>query len=203
MYELYYLPDACSLATHTVLHELGQPVRLIDRNVATGFTALNPVGAVPVLVDGDLVLREGVAILIHLLETHDSPMLPSAGPGRRQAIESMLFANATMHPAYGRLFFIAEHIRDEAARAEAFQAAVEAIDALWRVVDRQVGDKAYLDGDDLSVADVLLTVYSRWGAHFPVRITLGANSERMIANVLARPSFQRALAAERAQGAAA
>lgn len=203
MYRLYYLPGACSLAVHAVMQELNVPVDIVPRDEAPEFRDLNPVGAVPVLVDGDLVLREGAAILLHLLDKHDSPMLPRTGSRRSHAIESLMFANATMHPAYGRLFFINQRLVDETVRASAFESAARAIDELWAVVDERLGRSAYMDGEHVSAADFLLTVYARWGARFPVHITLGANTERMVEAVTARPSFQRALEAEARRQAAA
>ena len=107
-----------------------------------------------------------------------------------------MFANATMHPKYSLLFFIDQNINDEKAKQSAFRAAEQAINALWQVVEKQLSDQEFLGGDEPSAADVLLAVYSRWGKSFPVNITLGANSEKMVETVLLRPSFQRALAAE-------
>lgn len=201
MYTLYYLPGACSLATQVVLHELDQPVELVDIQQLSNFTDINPVGTVPVLIDGDSALREGAAILLHLLNKHQSPMMPNSGASREQAIENILFANATMHPAYGRLFFIAQHISDESVRQAAFTAAAEAINTLWQVVEQQLAGQAFLGGDRASAADIMLAVYSRWGVNFPVSIVLGRNTLQMLAAVQAMPSFQRSLAGEQAQSA--
>ncbi len=196
MYTLYYLPSACSLATQVVLHELGQEVEIIDKRKVDHFTEINPVGSVPVLFDDSRSLREGAAILLYLLNKHQNTMLPTTGTAREQAIQDIMFANATMHPKYSLLFFIDQNINDEKAKQSAFRAAEQAINALWQVVEKQLSDQEFLGGDEPSAADVLLAVYSRWGKSFPVNITLGANSEKMVETVLLRPSFQRALAAE-------
>lgn len=105
MYTLYFIPGACSLATQAILNELDQESTLVHKLEADHFETLNPVGTVPVLVDGDKVLNEGVAIILHLLNKHKNRLIPERGDARHQAIEHMMFANATMHPAYGRLFF--------------------------------------------------------------------------------------------------
>ena len=196
MYTLYYLPDACSLATQVVLHELGEDVDIINIQQLSDFTAINPVGSVPVLIDGDSTLREGAAILLHLLNKHQSHMLPNSGASREQAIQDILFANATTHPAYSRLFFIAQNINNDNARQVAFTAAAEAINKLWLVVEQQLAGQVFLGGDRPSAADIMLAVYSRWGASFPVTIAQGSNTARMLAAVQALPSFLRAIAAE-------
>ena len=199
MYTLYYLPGACSLATHAVLRELDQPVELVDVQQLSNFTDINPVGSVPVLIDGDSTLREGAAILLHLLNKHNNHMLPTSGASREQAIEDILFANATMHPAYSRLYFIAQHITDVGAKKAAFAAAANAINTLWQVVEQQLAGRDFLGGERVSAADIMLAVYFRWGANHPVTITQGSNTSRMLDAVMAMPSFQRSVAAEQTQ----
>ncbi len=201
MYTLYYLPGACSLATQVVIHELDQQVEIIDKQTVNDFTAINPVGTVPVLVDSGSIRREGAAIMLYLLNKHQNTMLPSSGPAREKAIENIMFANATMHPAYGRLFFISQYITDEGSKKEAFEAAAQAISSLWRVVEKQLEGQKFLGGEQPSAADIMLTVYSRWGAGFPVEIPLGPNTRKMTELVQSMPSFQRALTAEQQQSA--
>lgn len=199
MYQLYYLPGACSQAIHVLLLELGQEVELINKNTHSDFAALNPLGAVPVLVDGDKVLREGAALVLYLLDKHPNSLLAASGVAREQGIENLMLANATVHPAYSRLFFLRAHILDEAALAVGYQAAVQSIERLWRMIDGRLARQLYLGGAQPSPADFLLAVYASWGEYFPVHITLGSNVERMIAAVRARPAFVQAVAAEQAQ----
>lgn len=56
--KLYYFPGACSLADHIVLEWIGAPCETIRMNrdsiKSQQYLALNPNGAVPLLVDGDL-----------------------------------------------------------------------------------------------------------------------------------------------------
>jgi len=196
MYTLYYMPSACSLATHVVLRELGQDVNLIDREQASNFSDINPVGSVPVLTDGDNTLTEGVAILMHLFDKHKSSMLPEESAARQKAIRDILFANATMHPAYGKLFFIGQRISDESAKTEAYTAAAEAINNLWNVVEGRLNDGTFLGGDTPSAADIMLTVYSRWGAYHPVDITFGPKTTKLLAAVQDMPNFKKSVEAE-------
>jgi glutathione S-transferase len=206
MYTLYYSPDACSLATQVILHELDQSVEIKNVQQVENFNAINPVGAVPVLVDSNSVLTEGAAIVLHLLNKHENTLLAATGNEYQQGVENIMFANATMHPAYSRLFFIAQHISDEKAKQSAFVTAAQSIAYLWQVVEQKLAAQennasflggCFLGGELPSAADIMLTVYSRWGASFPVEIPLGPRVQKMIEGVLARPNFQRALAAEK------
>ena len=196
MYQLYYLPGACSQAIHVLLLELGQQVELINKNTVSDFAALNPLGTVPVLVDGDKVLHEGAAMVLYLLGKHPNSMLATSGVAREQAIENLMLANASLHPAYAKLFFLRAHILDETALAAGYQAAVQGIEQLWQVVDGRLAQQLYLGGEQPSPADLLFAVYAGWGGYFPLAIKLGSNVERMIAAVRARAAFQQALIAE-------
>ena len=202
MYTLYYLPDACSLATQAVLLELGQDVEIINKQSIKDYESINPVGDVPVLVENGVTRKEGAAILLHLLNKHPNKMMPTEGLEKERAVQTILFANATMHPAYGRLFFIANNIHDELAKQTAYEAATSAINHLWNVVEQQLKDQEFLGGAHPSAADIMLTVYSRWGGSFPVDIQMGPNTQKMVEAVLALPTFQQALANEQQQSAA-
>lgn len=127
----------------------------------------------------------------HLLNTHPSALLnPNA---KHTALEHIMFANATMHPAYGRLFFLSQQPEQHATL---MQSAANAITKLWAVVETKLVDQPYLGGHSVSAGDIMLAVYARWGQMFDVDIEIGPNCQRMIAAVQARDSFQAAIAAE-------
>lgn len=203
MYTLYFLPGACSLATQAILNELNQPLELIHKQDADNYDALNPAGTVPVLIDQNRVLNEGAAILLYLLDKHENHLIAKDGEKRQEAIENMLFANASMHPAYSRLFFIERNITNTEGKQQALAAAANSISNLWAVVEKKLQGKRYLGGETVSPADFMLSVYSRWGQSFPVNIAIGANTRRMIDSVIARDSFQKALQREGEYTAAA
>jgi glutathione S-transferase len=76
MLNLYYAPSTASMAPHIVLEELSVPYQrtLVDRanhaHKQPDYLRLNPNGRFPVLVDGDLVVYEAAAIVLHLCDTH-------------------------------------------------------------------------------------------------------------------------------------
>ena len=201
MYQLYYLPGACSLATQVILRELGQEVELINIQHIDNFRKINPVGTVPVLIDGTNTMFEGAAILLHILNKHENCMLPEKGVARQEAIQDIMFANSTMHPAYGKLFFIGQNISDEDVKTKAFNAAVKNINQLWQVVENKLNDKIFLGGNTPSAADIMLTVYSRWGAHHPVDIVFGEKTTKLLNAVQEMPNFKKADEAEHAVSA--
>jgi len=198
MYTLYYSQGACSVATQVVLHELQQEVNIIDVQQMDNFKKTNPVGAVPTLIDGEQTLTEGAAIMLHILSKHKNSLFPKEEGPRQKAIEDIMFANATMHPAYGRLFFLSQNVSDEQLKQEVLDSAAQSINQLWEVVENQLTNKNFLGGDSPSAADIMLAVYSRWGAHFPVEIAFGEKTTQMLDAVQAMSSFKKADEAEQA-----
>ena len=203
MYTLYGMTGSCSMAVHIVLNELGKEVNVIDVRVPDGqprpadFLKINPRGNVPVLIDGGIVMREGGAIISYLLDKYESPMLPKSGAARAKALEWLMFANATMHPAYGRIFFAMAHLKDEKAKEEFITVSIKAINKLWADVEGELAKTPYICGQECTAADILLSVIANWGqATFAKQLTFGPNVTRMLKAVSSRPAFQKALAAE-------
>ncbi|MDR7119561.1 glutathione S-transferase N-terminal domain-containing protein [Rheinheimera soli] len=196
MYTLYFSPGACSLAIQVVLRELGQPFELVNKASVAVYQRINPVGAVPALAVEGKVLTEGAAIILYLLEKHANDLLPASTEARQKAIEHLMFANATLHPAYSKLFFLSSELAEGEIKELAMATAANHICKLWQLVETKLQTQPYLGGQQYSVADILLAVYANWGAFFSVAISIGPLSQVMIAKVQALPSYQAALVAE-------
>lgn len=209
MYQLYYSPGACSMAVHVILNELNVPYTAHKVSISNGdnrkpeFLKLNPRGQVPVLVDGDQVIREGAAMILDLLEKHNSPLLPRSGKERAVALEWLMFANATLHPAYSKAFFIMKNVTDKGQQEQLFKVALQQINSLWAELDARLAKSKYICGDKLTSADILCTVFANWGSSFPAQPTLGANVKRLIKEISTMPSYQKALKAEEVEYKAA
>ncbi|WP_445376610.1 maleylacetoacetate isomerase [Niveispirillum fermenti] len=78
------------------------PVHLLKdggQQKAPAYRALNPIGLVPTLVDGDTVIPQSLAILEYLEETHPTPALLPAGPVARARARAMALTVACdIHP---------------------------------------------------------------------------------------------------------
>jgi Glutathione S-transferase, N-terminal domain len=60
MIELYHCIDARSFRALWVLEEMGLPYRL--RVLAPSYVELNPLGTIPLMIDGDVRMTESAAI---------------------------------------------------------------------------------------------------------------------------------------------
>src|SRR3954466_13732272 len=83
------------------LEEVGQPyqVRLVSFSAMKepAHLALHPFGQIPTYEDGDLILFESGAIVLHIAERH-AGLLPKDANARAGAIAWMFDAHSTMEP---------------------------------------------------------------------------------------------------------
>jgi glutathione S-transferase len=205
-YKLYYAPGACSLAVHALLNELKLPytTQKIDTKAprTPEFLKINPRGAVPVLEIDGKILREGAAIIITLLETNKSPLLPSEGFERAKALEWLSFANSTLHPAYGRGFGLGYLPVDDKTKDTILNTKiVPQIQKYWDEVETQVKKEGgYLAGKQPTAADFLVTVIANWTPMlFGDKIKFGPGTQNLLRSISARPSYQKALSDEGVQ----
>lgn len=202
-YKLYYKPGACSMAVHVILNELNVPFEAVKQDdlKAPDFVKLNPRGQIPLLlVDGEPV-KEGAAIIAYLLDTHANNLMPKSGIERAKALEWLMWCNASLHPACSKIFGLKKPSADvlDAKAKEQLQALfLEQVQSLWDEADARLAQTKYLAGDQVTAADILMAVIANWGVGTP-----GANVKRVLKDVVARPSYQKALAAEQIQYKAA
>lgn len=86
--KLFYKPGACSLASHIALRESGldftlQSVDLAQKRLENGedYLLINPKGQVPaLLLDDDILLTEGVAIMQYIADRAGSSFAGAGGP---------------------------------------------------------------------------------------------------------------------------
>lgn len=88
--QLHYYPSTAAMVPHIVLEEIGVSYErvLVDRAAGAHkrpeHLRLNPNGLLPVLVDGELVLYETAAIVLHLCDSHPAARLaPEVGSRAR------------------------------------------------------------------------------------------------------------------------
>jgi glutathione S-transferase len=101
--QLYGSPKTRTPMIQWYLEELGISYDYISLNIMADehhkpeFLAINPMGKVPAMVDGDLKLWESGAILLYLAEKYQQ--MPNSLGERAKIEQWVIFANATLSPA--------------------------------------------------------------------------------------------------------
>lgn len=112
------------------------------------FLALNPIGKIPVLVDGPLVLPESDVILSYLEDRLPKPsLLPGDAVQRANARLLVRLIDTYCAPSFGPFF------QNDAA---AIKVALERIDISLGYIDHFRRDGAFASGDAFSIADCAL-----------------------------------------------
>jgi glutathione S-transferase len=163
--KLYYLKGACSLASYISLIEAGQKFEGIEVERGTkkatdgkNLVDVNPKGYVPTLVlDDGTVLSENVAVLSYISTLDPNGRLaPRAGTlGFFKVVEWLAFVNCEIHKVISVLF-------RPTTPEEAKPAVREQALARYGFIDKSLGDKPYLTGENFTVADAYLYVTLSW-----------------------------------------
>jgi len=181
------------------LEEVGLPyeVRLLSfaELKEPSHLALHPFGQIPTYQEGDLVLFETGAIVLHIAERHGG-LIPRDGDARARAITWMFAAVNTVEPPILDLAIARLNERDQPWRAARMPLVEQRLRERLDQLARCLGDAEWLDGPftagDLMMVSVLLRLKPSGIIYeYP-------NLAAYIARGEARPAYQRAFAAQRA-----
>jgi len=206
MYELFYYPGNASLAPHFVLEEIGAAfvLRLVDRERNAQkdpeYIKRNPMGHIPTLVDGDLVLFESAAICLHLADRHpDSGLVPALATAERAHVYKwLMFLTNTIQPDFMGFYYPERYTTDGRGTAAVVAAAEQRLNAAYTVLDQALNRGGpYLLGKTLSIADFFLLMLVRWGRNQKNPPAGTFPAIRRCADLVAeRPAVRRAAATE-------
>jgi glutathione S-transferase len=162
---LYWRSGTAAMAPHAALAEIGVPYRLveIDRDAAqsdAAYRALNPLGVVPTLVDGDTVVTESAAILLHLADRF--PEVRLAPDDRTELYQWLVLLTNTVQTCLLRFFYPERY-----GTAGVEQIAETEAGQLFDLLDERLAGREWLVGDHRTVADLFLFMVTRWGRRLP------------------------------------
>ncbi len=170
------------------------PIEIGDAGARTPeFLAINPNGRLPVIVDGDFVLFESLAITLYLAKKHSPGKLyPGTLEGEARAWQWTMWALTEVDRGVNIWSLNAVRLppaeRDAAKRDE----ALKVIARPFQVLDAAVSKQDYLLGDTFTVADLnVAAVISR-----AIEMDLSAvpNLKAWLTRCLERPKAREALA---------
>jgi len=209
---LHYYPSTAAMIPHIVLEEIGAPYErvLVDRTQGAhkrpDYLKLNPNGLIPVYTEGELVLYETAAILLHLCDTHPAAQLaPAFGTAdRAHFYKWMAWLGNTLQSTLIAYFYPerwvdegnAEGVKQVKAHAQARIGGL--VDQLDAALAKHGGD--WFMGERYSALDAYVFTLCRWTRNFSEapareRTHLGPYLQRM----LGRPAVQRVFAIEQLQ----
>lgn len=203
---LHYFPGNASMTPHLLLRELGVPfaLQLVDRNQAAhksaAYLKLNPNGLIPVLQDGELVLYETAAIVLHLVDSFpQAGLAPAVGtPERAEFYKWLAWLSSSLQPMMAHYFYSDRMVAPgNAVGAAEVRAQAEAkIAAMIDQVEARLATQPWMLGERFSALDPYTFMLCRWtrGMQRPARTlpALGPWLQKM----LQRPAVRQLIEAE-------
>ncbi len=207
--QLYALPTPNGVKVSTLLEETGLPYEphtvSFDRNdqLSPEFLSLNPNNKIPALIDPQgpggkpLPLFESNAILIYLADK-SGQFLPTEPARRYQTIQWLMFQTGGTGPMFGQLGFFHKFAGKDWEDKRPRDRYAQESRRLLGVLDRHLEGKAWMMGDDYTIADIAIfpginTLTTYYNAGDLVGYEDFGNVRRVFEAFSARPAFQRAL----------
>ncbi len=163
------------------------------KNNEPAYLALNPNGVVPTLIDDDLVLWESNTIVRYLASKYGAGQLYPTEPRQRALCERWMdWQLANMATAITPLFVQLVRTPPDKQDATKIEQAAQTTQRRFTVLDRYLTGQPYLNGDSLSLADIVLGMFAYLWFEMPVqRGEELPNVEDWYQRLRKRPPFQK------------
>ncbi len=163
--QLYSLPTPNGVKVSIMLEETGLPYEphLVSfesqDQLSPEFLSLNPNNKIPAILDPNgpggrpMPLFESGAILIYLAEK-TGQLMPRDPAGRYQTLQWLMFQMGGIGPMFGQVGFFNKFAGKEYADKRPRDRYVGETKRLLGVLDRQLAQRAWIMGEEYTIADV-------------------------------------------------
>lgn len=194
MIELYTAATPNGQKISIALEEMGLPYKVNAFDLSTNqqkepeFTAINPNGRIPAIVDkdnDDFPVFESGAILLYLAEK-TGKFLPVDPKARSQVIQWLMFQMGGVGPMMGQANVFFRYF------PEKIQPAIDRYQKegrrLFEVMDSQLEHHRYLAGDEYTIADIATWPWVRIYEWSGINIDGLEHLQRWLAEIAQRPA---------------
>jgi glutathione S-transferase len=200
---LYHAAPSRSSIVRWSLEEIGEPydihlLRLMNGDqLKPDYLAINPMGKVPALKHGDVVITEAAAICTYLADAFPRAGLsvPIGDPRRGIYLKWLFFGPSCVEPAITDCAFP----RQEKPRRSTL--GYGDFDTVMNVLAKAVAKGPYLMGEQFTATDVVIGSTMRWGMMFNL-LPKRPEFVDYVARLEKRPALQRATALDQKLAAA-
>lgn len=184
-----WLMEESGLDYERVLIDIRDPEKPRDPD----FAIASPMGKVPALADGDVMLADSAALCLYIADRYPQTKLAPAidDPKRGQYLWWMIFTPGVIEPAMTEKF--------AGSKTDRFRSGWGDFELMIETFENGLGDREWIVGDAFTAADVMCGSSAAFMKQFgmlPQSDILEAYAERC----MARPAYKRSLKFE---GAAA
>jgi GSH-dependent disulfide-bond oxidoreductase len=207
--QLYSLPTPNGVKVSIMLEETGLPyeVHLVafanNDQMSPEFLSLNPNNKIPAIIDPNgpggkpLPLFESGAILLYLAEK-TGQFIPKDAAGRYETIQWLMFQMGGIGPMFGQVGFFHKFAGKDYEDKRPRDRYIDESKRLLNVLEQRLAGRAWLMGDDYTIADMATFPWVRnlvgfYGAGELVEFSKFGNVKRVLDAFVARPAVVRGL----------
>ena len=207
--QLYSLPTPNGVKVSTMLEETGLPYEphlvRFDTNdqMSPEFLSLNPNNKIPAIIDPrgpggqPLALFESGAILVYLADK-SSQFMPQDPAGRYETLQWVMFQMGGIGPMFGQLGFFHKFAGKDFEDKRPRDRYVAESKRLLAVLDRHLTGRAWIMGDEYTIADIASFPWIRnlvgfYGAGELVAFDEYTNVKRVLEAFVQRPAVEKGL----------
>jgi glutathione S-transferase len=194
--KLYYAPNTRAGLCRWLLEEAAIPYELefidLSKPRPAWYRRIHPHARVPALVDGDVTLHESAAICMYIADkVPERGLAPPVGTtDRGRYYQWIVYSVVTASEPFSKVLLHTVLLPESKRRQETARKAREKWVAVADVLSEAVKGRAFLLGDRLTAADVLVggVLFGAAGVGL-----LASHEEliRYVESLAARPAFQR------------
>ncbi len=200
MIEVWTWPTPNGHKVHIMLEEVGLPYKVVPVNIGQGeqfreeFLAITPNHRIPAIVDPAgpggkrFSLFESGAILIYLAEK-TGKLIPADPASRYTCLQWLMFQMGGVGPMFGQYNHFAAYAPEKIPYA--IERYTNEVKRLHRVLDKRLGESAYLAGAEYSIADIATFPWVRNPARRGIDLADYPHVQRWHDAIAARPAVMR------------
>lgn len=207
--QLYSAPTPNGVKVSIMLEETGLPYEAHAIDIGANetwtpdFLSLNPNGKIPAIIDPNgpdgrpLPLFESGAILLYLAEK-TGRLLPTDPARRYETVQWLFFQMGAIGPMFGQVGYFHKFAGREIEDKRPLERYRAESQRLLGVLEGRLAERAWIMGDDYTIADISMLGWVRnligfYGARDLVAFDSLTHVPRWLEQGLARPAVQRGL----------
>ena len=154
------------------------------------YLAINPLGQVPAMRDGALLLSESLAICLHIARKYGGRLGPVSDDEAALMAQWALFAATAVEPAAIEILYTTRDGETESPTGQGIlRVAAEKLKRPLSRLDRDLENRDWLL-DRFTVADIMVAECLRYGQTYEPLLKDHPNVARWLAAAQARPAFK-------------
>ncbi len=156
---------------------------------APEFRALNVMGEVPVLEDGELILSQS-GVIQDYISSKTGKLGGKSAAERRDVLRWMFFDNHKVSGVAGPLRFNMNFLPEDKRNADVNAFMAMRLASALKIMETQLAEQAWLAADDITIADIACAGYLFYTEDFTFDRTNYPNIDRWLTAIADQPGWK-------------